>query len=81
MSKKTSFFVEHRKVMNSRKNLVKKVCQKYKITRSLHPIMKVVNRRIVCLNPQKICYCPISKTGSTTWMHEILVKHIFKILQ
>ena len=65
---------KHEKTNKNRIKLVNNICQKYKLeTENSNLSTKVFNKQIVCLNAQKICYCPVAKIGTMTWMHKFLV--------
>ena len=71
----SKFMRKHEKTNKNRIKLLKDICQKYKLNTSDSNLStKVFKRRIVCLNAQKICYCPVAKTGTMTWMYNFLVK-------
>ena len=72
----SKFMRKHEKTNKNRIKLLKDICQKYKLnsTSDSNLSTKVFKRRIVCLNTQKICYCPVAKTGTMSWMHKFLVK-------
>lgn len=64
--------IEVEKLFELRKEKVTEVCKKYKMNTG-KPLSNIFDS-ILCFSKYQFCYCPNSKTGTTTWMNHFLTK-------